>query len=249
MQKEGFVLLYDIGIISQEILSFKRQAKDLPKEIKELRSGIDTVEASIDKNRATIERFEDEIRDASLSMEDAKSHLADSEQKVPSISNNEEYDAIYKEISNFKGKIKSLTNKISVLNDDKDALDSEINELLEVLEEKKQASAADISSKEKALGSLEVNITKKKAEISDIATKLDEISPDIAKVFRKLENLSNGNVSIGFVDVESKGAHCSRCFSILPLQQKAKIRDNSDVCVCENCSSILVSSSYSREEA
>jgi len=246
MQKEGFVLLYDIGVISQEILSFRRQAKELPKEIKELSTDIDKTKVSIESNRANIEKFEDEIREVSLTREDIKSSLINAENKVPTISNNEEYDFVYKEISNFKGKLKSLGNKLSVLEADKTALENETNELLETLEAKIQEFSPEINEKQKQLDSLESKILKKQKSISKEVTKLEKASPRIAKVYKKLDKVSNGKVSIGFVDVNAKTSHCSHCFSILPLQQKAAIRDNKAICICENCSSMLVSTVYSK---
>ena len=245
MVKEGFVLLYDIGVVSQEILSFKRQAKELPKEIKQLSTDIDSTQNSIEKNRALVEKFEDEVHEASLTREDIRSSLKKAEEKIPNISNNEEYDFVYKEISNFKGKIKSLTNKINVLGEDKQKLEDEINELLEVQEEKSQEFAPEIKAKKKELNSLESKMNAKKDIIADLLKKLEEVSPKIAKVYNRLASLSStGTVTIGFVDPNQKSAHCSHCFSILPLQQKTKIRDSADICICENCSSILVSNAH-----
>ncbi len=131
------------------------------------------------------------------------------------------------------------------MEDDKEALETESAELMETLETQKAELSPEINEKQAEWDSLEVKIAERKSVIVELLVKLEAAAPSLASMYKRLDKITEGIVPIGFVDVEKKTAHCSTCFSILPLQQKAKIRDAEEVVVCENCSSILVSTEFS----
>ncbi len=205
---------------------------DLPEEVSDLEDEIIGFETRVSK-------FEGEIASLNATIDGLKNGQKDSEKLITrykeqqmNVRNNREFDAITKEIELQElemqladKRINEARARIRLVEDDLNTTQNFLNERKEDLKTKKQelqVITSENQEEEKALA----------AERDKQALKIDE---RLLKSYQKIRNNSLNGLAVVTV---SRGA-CGGCFSVVPPQRQADIREHKKLIVCEHCGRIL----------
>ena len=218
--------------IDSALDSIKKMRGDLPEEVRDLEDEVAGVETRISKFNKEIAVLEDEISKNRNAKKDAEKLVNKYKDQQMNVRNNREYDAISKEIE-LQGLEMELADKRSrefefkILNKKDDVSETETR-----LSTRKK----DLDAKRKELDVLI-------SESEDDEVKLNKDRDKAAKhveerLLRPYDKL-RGNYPNGLAVVMVKRGACGGCFSAVPPQRQADIKDKKRIIVCEHCGRIL----------
>jgi uncharacterized protein len=218
--------------IDSALDSIKKMRGDLPEEVRDLEDEVAGIETRISKFNKEIAVLEEEISKNRNAKKDAEKLVNKYKDQQMNVRNNREYDAISKEIE-LQGLEMELADKRSrefefkILNKKDDVSETETR-----LGTRKK----DLDAKRKELDVLI-------AESEDDEVKLNKDRDKAAKhveerLLRPYDKL-RGNYPNGLAVVMVKRGACGGCFSAVPPQRQADIKDKKRIIVCEHCGRIL----------
>ena len=218
--------------IDSALDSIKKMRGDLPEEVRDLEDEVAGIETRINKFNKEIAVLEEEISKNRNAKKDAEKLVNKYKDQQMNVRNNREYDAISKEIE-LQGLETELADKRSrefefkILNKKDDVSETETR-----LNTRKK----DLDAKRKELDVLI-------AESEDDEVKLNKDRDKAAKhveerLLRPYDKL-RGNYPNGLAVVMVKRGACGGCFSAVPPQRQADIKDKKRIIVCEHCGRIL----------
>ena len=218
--------------IDSALDSIKKMRGDLPEEVRDLEDEVAGIETRISKFNKEITVQEEEISKNRNAKKDAEKLVNKYKDQQMNVRNNREYDAISKEIE-LQGLEMELADKRSrefefkILNKKDDVSETETR-----LSTRKK----DLDAKRKELDVLI-------AESEDDEVKLNKDRDKAAKhveerLLRPYDKL-RGNYPNGLAVVMVKRGACGGCFSAVPPQRQADIKDKKRIIVCEHCGRIL----------
>ena len=218
--------------IDSALDSIKKMRGDLPEEVRDLEDEVAGIETRINKFNKEIAVLEEEISKNRNAKKDAEKLVNKYKDQQMNVRNNREYDAISKEIE-LQGLETELADKRSrefefkILNKKDDVSETETR-----LNTRKK----DLDAKKKELDVLI-------AESEDDEVKLNKDRDKAAKhveerLLRPYDKL-RGNYPNGLAVVMVKRGACGGCFSAVPPQRQADIKDKKRIIVCEHCGRIL----------
>jgi uncharacterized protein len=218
--------------IDSALDSIKKMRGDLPEEVRDLEDEVAGIETRISKFNKEIAVLEEEISKNRNAKKDAEKLVNKYKDQQMNVRNNREYDAISKEIE-LQGLEMELADKRSrefefkILNKKDDVSETETR-----LSTRKK----DLDAKRKELDVLI-------AESEDDEVKLNKDRDKAAKhveerLLRPYDKL-RGNYPNGLAVVMVKRGACGGCFSAVPPQRQADIKDKKRIIVCEHCGRIL----------
>ena len=218
--------------IDSALDSIKKMRGDLPEEVRDLEDEVAGIETRINKFNKEIAVLEEEISKNRNAKKDAEKLVNKYKEQQMNVRNNREYDAISKEIE-LQGLETELADKRSrefefkILNKKDDVSETETR-----LNTRKK----DLDAKRKELDVLI-------AESEDDEVKLNKDRDKAAKhveerLLRPYDKL-RGNYPNGLAVVMVKRGACGGCFSAVPPQRQADIKDKKRIIVCEHCGRIL----------
>jgi len=218
--------------IDSALDSIKKMRGDLPEEVRDLEDEVAGIETRISKFNKEIAVLEEEISKNRNAKKDAEKLVNKYKDQQMNVRNNREYDAISKEIE-LQGLEMELADKRSrefefkILNKKDDVSETETR-----LSTRKK----DLDAKRKELDVLI-------AESEDDEVKLNKDREKAAKhveerLLRPYDKL-RGNYLNGLAVVMVKRGACGGCFSAVPPQRQADIKDKKRIIVCEHCGRIL----------
>ncbi len=218
--------------IDSALDSIKKMRGDLPEEVRDLEDEVAGIETRISKFNKEIAVLEEEITKNRNAKKDAEKLVNKYKDQQMNVRNNREYDAISKEIE-LQGLEMELADKRSrefefkILNKKDDVSETETR-----LNTRKK----DLDAKRKELDVLI-------AESEDDEVKLNKDRDKAAKhveerLLRPYDKL-RGNYPNGLAVVMVKRGACGGCFSAVPPQRQADIKDKKRIIVCEHCGRIL----------
>ena len=218
--------------IDSALDGIKKMRGDLPEEVRDLEDEVAGIETRISKFNKEIAILEEDISKNRNAKKDAEKLVNKYKDQQMNVRNNREYDAISKEIE-LQGLEMELADKRSrefefkILNKKDDVSETETR-----LGTRKK----DLDAKRKELDVLI-------AESEDDEVKLNKDRDKAAKhveerLLRPYDKL-RGNYLNGLAVVMVKRGACGGCFSAVPPQRQADIKDKKRIIVCEHCGRIL----------
>ena len=225
-------LLLKLQAIDSNLDEIRKIRGDLPEEVRDLEDEVAGIETRINKFNKEIAVLEEEISKNRNAKKDAEKLVNKYKEQQMNVRNNREYDAISKEIE-LQGLETELADKRSrefefkILNKKDDVSETETR-----LNTRKK----DLDAKRKELDVLI-------AESEDDEVKLNKDRDKAAKhveerLLRPYDKL-RGNYPNGLAVVMVKRGACGGCFSAVPPQRQADIKDKKRIIVCEHCGRIL----------
>ncbi len=218
--------------IDSALDNIKKMRGDLPEEVRDLEDEVAGIETRIGKFNKEIAGLDEEISKNRNAKKDAEKLVNKYKDQQMNVRNNREYDAISKEIElqqlegeladkrvrEFEFKILNKKNEVS-------STETRLNLRKKDLDAKKKELDVLISESEED----EVKLSKDR----DKATK--HVDERLLRPYDKLR----GNYPNGLAVVMVKRGACGGCFSAVPPQRQADIKDKKRIIVCEHCGRIL----------
>jgi uncharacterized protein len=218
--------------IDSNLDEIRKTRGDLPEEVRDLEDDIIGIETRLAKFKGEIGNLNSEIDSFKNAQKDGEKLIKKYKDQQMNVRNNREYDAITKEIELQEldmqladKKINEAKARIRLVEEDANRADATLKDRNEDLKAKK--------------GELSVITSESEADEKDLLTSrekhLKKIEERLLKSYSKIRaNSFNG---LAVVNV-SRGA-CGGCFSIVPPQRQADIRERKKLIVCEHCGRIL----------
>lgn len=218
--------------IDSALDNIKKMRGDLPEEVRDLEDEVAGIETRIGKFNKEIAGLDEEISKNRNAKKDAEKLVNKYKDQQMNVRNNREYDAISKEIElqQLEGeladkRIREFEFKTLNKKDEVSSTETRLNLRKKDLDAKKKELDVLISESEED----EVKLSKDR----DKATK--HVDERLLRPYDKLR----GNYPNGLAVVMVKRGACGGCFSAVPPQRQADIKDKKRIIVCEHCGRIL----------
>ena len=218
--------------IDSALDNIKKMRGDLPEEVRDLEDEVAGIETRIGKFNKEIASLDEEISKNRNAKKDAEKLVNKYKDQQMNVRNNREYDAISKEIElqQLEGeladkRVREFEFKTLNKKDEVSSTETRLNLRKKDLDAKKKELDVLISESEED----EVKLSKDR----DKATK--HVDERLLRPYDKLR----GNYPNGLAVVMVKRGACGGCFSAVPPQRQADIKDKKRIIVCEHCGRIL----------
>jgi uncharacterized protein len=218
--------------IDSALDSIKKMRGDLPEEVRDLEDEVAGIETRISKFNKEIAILEEDITKNRNAKRDAEKLVNKYKDQQMNVRNNREYDAISKEIELQQLEMELADKRtrefeFKILNkkDDVSETETRLNTRKKDLDAKRKELSILIAESEEDEQKLMNN--------RDKATKFVE-----ERLLRPYDKL-RGNYPNGLAVVLVKRGACGGCFSAVPPQRQADIKDKKRIIVCEHCGRIL----------
>lgn len=189
-------------------------------------------ETRLSKFKSDIDDLENEIKKHKESIRESEKLIKKYQEQQLNVRNNREYDAITKELELQDLEIQVSKKKIGEAQFTIENKNKDVDELKEVLKDRKKDLAQKNSELETIVSESESEENKLKSEREKATKKIDD---RILKSYQKIrENAKNGLAVV----MVKRGA-CGGCFNIVPPQRQADIREKKKLIVCEHCGRIF----------
>jgi predicted nucleic acid-binding Zn-ribbon protein len=224
--------LLKLQSIDSALDNIKKMRGDLPEEVRDLEDEVAGIETRIGKFNREIAVLDEEISKNRNAKKDAEKLVNKYKDQQMNVRNNREYDAISKEIElqQLEGeladkRVREFEFKILNKKDEVSSTETRLNLRKKDLDAKKKELDVLISESEED----EIKLNKDR----DKATK--HVDERLLRPYDKLR----GNYPNGLAVVMVKRGACGGCFSAVPPQRQADIKDKKRIIVCEHCGRIL----------
>lgn len=218
--------------IDSSLDAIKKMRGDLPEEVRDLEDEVAGIETRISKFNKEIAGLDEEISKNRNAKKDAEKLVNKYKDQQMNVRNNREYDAISKEIE-----LQQLEMELA----DKRTREFEFK----ILNKKDDVSETEtrLNTRKKDLDAKRKELDVLIAESEDDEQKLNKDRDKAAKhveerLLRPYDKL-RGNYPNGLAVVLVKRGACGGCFSAVPPQRQADIKDKKRIIVCEHCGRIL----------
>ncbi len=218
--------------IDSALDSIKKMRGDLPEEVRDLEDEVAGIETRISKFNKEIAILEEDITKNRNAKREAEKLVNKYKDQQMNVRNNREYDAISKEIE-----LQQLEMELA----DKRTREFEFK----ILNKKD-----DVSETETRLNTRKKDLDAKKKELNVLIAESEEDEQKLLnnrdkavkyveeRLLRPYDKL-RGNYPNGLAVVLVKRGACGGCFSAVPPQRQADIKDKKRIIVCEHCGRIL----------
>ena len=229
---ESLIQLQDIDLRIYEIIQSQR---DLPRLLSELERGVSSAQKAVDNVNVQLAANATEIKSFEEKVNDAKSALEKSQERLNSIKTNREYDAVHAEIENFKSTIAGADARMK-------NLAAETDKLQQSLEAHKADYEKTIAENDPRIADLKTKIASIDSSVAQLRQNRAAITAGIPKpLLRTYEHIlsrrKNAKV-LSFVNESHRT--CSSCFKVLETQLANEIRRGTRLLTCQNCGAIFV---------
>jgi len=218
--------------IDSQLQQLEEDRGDLPQQVKERSQELEELQQKLQTKQSQKDVNEKErtslLGEAELQREKLKKYKS----QLYQVQTNKEYDAITTEIDSSTEKIDEMEFRALELEETNEALDNEINDLKEGIQEKQQqldVLKKDLDAKMAQSKEQEEKLKKERQEV------VKNLSPQMLNTYERIRKARNGVA----VAVMRSGA-CSECSSRIPPQRRLEIRNMNQLYVCEVCGRMLV---------
>ncbi|PWJ57406.1 hypothetical protein CLV98_107114 [Dyadobacter jejuensis] len=218
--------------IDSSLDEIRKTRGDLPEEVQDLEDEVAGIETRLAKFKGEIANLNSEIDNFKSAQKDGEKLIKKYKEQQMNVRNNREYDAITKEIELQEldmqladKKINEARARIRLIEEDANRADNSLKERNEDLKAKKDELSQITSESE--------------AEEKDLLTSREKHTKKIEERLLKSYQRIRGNSINGLAVVNVSRGACGGCFSIVPPQRQADIRERKKLIVCEHCGRIL----------
>jgi predicted nucleic acid-binding Zn-ribbon protein len=226
---DALLKLQEIDSSLDEILKTRG---DLPEEVRDLEDEIVVFETRLVNFKSEIANLNTEIDNFKNAQKEGEKLIKKYKDQQMNVRNNREYDAITKEIELQEldmqladKKINEARARIRLIEEDANRAESVLNERNEDLKVKKNELSVITSESQ----------SEEQGLIAEREKHIKKIEDRLLKSYQKIRDNSLNGLAVVHVQ---RGA-CGGCFSIVPPQRQADIRERKKLIVCEHCGRIL----------
>ena len=232
--------LYKLQIIDSKINKLRSVRGELPMEVADLEDELAGLETRSENLDAEVKQMEASISANKTKIMDAKANIKKYEKQLENVKNNREFDALNKEIEiaglevqAAEKRIKNLQLDIEKKNEGKGALEQEL-----------EGRKIDLSNKKAELDTIVEETEKEERELLTLReTASSTIEERLLKGYNGIRGSVKNGIGIAIIERDA----CGGCFSKIPPQRQADIRQRKKILVCEHCGRVLVDAQLAEE--
>ena len=229
--KEQILKLRELQTIDSEMFDVNSQLEEFPQKIKEMDDSLNLKTEGMKNAEDALKMLQVQKNEKEVEMKASEEKIAKHDGELYQIKNNNEYQALQKEIDSIKADVSIMEEEIINFFDEIEAAKKSLED-----EKTKFATEKQQTEKEKQQISSEKRAIAEKIKVLEAnrETILSEVRPEILSIYNRiLEN--KGRVALADIQGECCGA-CN-------LQLRPQILDDAKlkktIVLCENCSRIL----------
>jgi uncharacterized protein len=232
--------LYKLQVIDSKIDKLRSVRGELPMEVADLEDELAGLETRSENLDAEVKQMEASISASKTRILDAKANIKKYEKQLDNVKNNREFDALNKEIEIAGLEVLAAEKKIK-------------NAQFDI--EQKKVSKESLTAE---LEGRKIDLKNKKAELDTIVEETEKeetallamrekavigIEDRLLKGYNSIRGSVKNGIGIAFIERDS----CGGCFSKIPPQRQADIRQRKKILVCEHCGRVLVDPQLAEE--
>jgi len=231
--KESLQALWRLQKIHSKADEISVLKGELPMEVSDLEDEIAGLETRIHKLEAELKEVDQEVTNRKNAIAAAKDHIKKYEKQQNSVKNSREFDALTKEIELSRLDIELNEKKIKDTGFGKEAKVQAIDDAKKIYDTKKK----DLKKKKEELERIIEETEKEETELSKKAGKAEkDIEERLLGAYYRIRNSYRNGLAVVAVSRNS----CGGCFSVVPPQRQAEIKQAKKIIICEHCGRILV---------
>jgi uncharacterized protein len=232
--------LYKLQVIDSKIDKLRSVRGELPMEVADLEDELAGIETRSENLDAEVKQMEASISLSKTKILDSKANIKKYEKQLENVKNNREFDALNKEIEIAGLEVQAAEKRIKNLQFDIEQKLEGKGSLATELEGRK----IDLQNKKAELDTIIEETEKEERELNVLREKATStIEERLLKGYNGIRgNVKNG-IGIAIIERDS----CGGCFSKIPPQRQADIRQRKKILVCEHCGRVLVDSQLAEE--
>lgn len=232
--------LYKLQVIDSKIDKLRSVRGELPMEVADLEDELAGLETRSENLGAEVVQMEGSISANKTKIMDAKANIKKYEKQLENVKNNREFDALNKEIEIAGLEVQAAEKRIKNLQFDIEQKNAAKDAILAELEGRQ----VDLKNKKGELDTIVEETEKEERELLKLRESASStIEERLLKGYNSIRtNVKNG---IGIAIIERDA--CGGCFSKIPPQRQADIRQRKKVLVCEHCGRVLVDPQLAEE--
>ncbi|MCZ2141294.1 MAG: C4-type zinc ribbon domain-containing protein [Bacteroidia bacterium] len=238
--EEKLKALFKVQVIDTKIDKLRAVRGELPMEVADLEDELAGLETRGENLEAEIAQMESAISQNKTKIVDTKANIAKYQKQLDNVKNNREYDALNKEIEIAGLEVQAAEKRIKNLQFDIEQKNESKATIITELEGRQ----VDLKNKKAELDTIVAETEKEEAELLTMRNKATAIIDErLLKGYTGIRaNVKNG---IGIAIIERDA--CGGCFSKIPPQRQADIRQRKKILVCEHCDRVLVDPQLAEE--
>jgi predicted nucleic acid-binding Zn-ribbon protein len=228
--------LWSLQQVDSQLDEIKTLRGELPMEVADLEDEVAGLETRIKRNKAAVKDAEADAAQIQSAIKDAEAQIARYKKQLDDVKNQREYEALTREVDNFKLDIDLYNKK---LKEAKAALETK-KDSLPIAEAKFNARNKDLEAKKQELAGIIEKTEKEEAKLRSISDKAREgVDLRLLKAYDRIRKTYRNGMAVVTVDRDA----CGGCFNRIPPQIQLEVGLHKKVIACEHCGRILVDGS------
>ena len=239
--QEKILALYELQKIDSKIDGINKVKGELPLEVQDLEDEMAGMKTRIEHINAEIEELNSLTKQRKREVDQAKIMIGNYKEQQNNVRNNREYDAISKEIEYQELEIELAEKRLKEYAGGIKAKKLQLEEAENQMKERE----ADLAAKKAELEGIEAETAPLVEEYGvQEAQAKEKIDERLLAAYERIRR----NVRNGLAVVTVKRDACGGCFTRIPPQRQADIRQGKKIIVCEYCGRILVADPEAEQE-
>ncbi|MES2689567.1 MAG: C4-type zinc ribbon domain-containing protein [Bacteroidota bacterium] len=232
--------LYKLQVIDSKIDKLRSVRGELPMEVADLEDELAGFETRSENLDAEVKQMEASISANKTKIMDAKANVKKYEKQLDNVKNNREFDALNKEIEIAGLEVQAAEKRIKNAQFDIEQKITSKDSLSGELEGRK----LDLKTKKGELDTIVEETEKEEKSLMTLREKASEgIEERLLKGYNSIRGSVKNGIGIAIIERDS----CGGCFSKIPPQRQADIRQRKKILVCEHCGRVLVDPQLAEE--
>lgn len=232
--------LYKLQVIDSKIDKLRSVRGELPMEVADLEDELAGFETRSENLDAEVKQMEAAISANKTKIMDAKANVKKYEKQLDNVKNNREFDALNKEIEIAGLEVQAAEKRIKNAQFDIEQKIQSKESLSGELEGRK----LDLKNKKGELDTIVEETEKEEKTLLSLREKASEgIEERLLKGYNSIRGSVKNGIGIAIIERDS----CGGCFSKIPPQRQADIRQRKKILVCEHCGRVLVDPQLAEE--
>lgn len=229
--KEQIDTLVELQAIDTKTTQIEAYLKEVPLKIEELDAHIDEFGQTVAEQETALSELKKKYRDDEAGVKANQDLIRKSNQKLPAVKTNKEYQAILKEIEELRKKNSRIEDEMLTALDKMEAEEKQLSEKNEAFEKLKQEIQQEKDSLQEAYQTEKEKLDALKSDWDKVSEKMD---PQLLKRFLSVRAQTKNAAIVAAVN-----AVCQGCYMNIPPQMYNELQRIDSLKFCPHCHRII----------
>jgi len=229
--REQIDTLVELQVIDTQTTQIEAYLKEVPLKIEELDAQIDEYGKTVAEQETALSELKKKYRDNEADVKANQDLIRKSNQKLPAIKTNKEYQAILKEIEDLRKKNSRIEDEMLTALDKIEAEETQLAEKNEALEKLKQEIQQEKNGLQETYQTEKEKLDALKGDWKRVSEKMD---PQLLKRFLSVRSQTKNAAIVAAVD-----AVCQGCYMNIPPQMYNELQRIDSLKFCPHCHRII----------